>query len=54
MFGIYNVPYRCISLLIDNLNDIVEYENDTEEKRVERKQKLEEFAQVVSIQLPPK
>lgn len=54
MWGIYNVPYKCIFLLTNNLNDVIEYENDTEEKRAERKQKLKDFAQVVSIQLPPK
>lgn len=54
MWGIYNVPNKCISLLTNNLNDVIEYENDTEEKRTERKQKLKDFAQVVSIQLPPK
>lgn len=54
MWGIYNVPYKCIFLLTNNLNDVIEYENDTEEKRAERKQKLKDFAQVVGIQLPPK
>lgn len=54
MWGIYNVPYKCISLLTNNLKDVIEYENDTEEKRAERKQKLKDFAQVVGIELPPK
>ena len=54
MYGAYNVPHKCIKLLTDDFNKVVEYENDTEEKRAERKQKLRDFAQVLSIQLAPK
>lgn len=54
MFGTYNIHRRCINLLIYNLDAVREYENDTEEKRAERKQKLDEYLGVVSIKLKPK
>lgn len=47
-----NTARKCINLL--DYNEVVEYESDTEEKRAERKQKLEEYRQITSIQLPPK
>lgn len=54
LFGAYNIASKCLWLCTEHLNDIVEYENDTAEKKIERQQKLKEYAQVVSIQLPPK
>ena len=54
LFGAYNIAHKCLWLCTEHFNDIVEYENDTTEKKAERQQKLKEFAQVVSIQLPPK
>lgn len=51
----YNsIHYKCIRLLTNHFNDVREYENDTEEKRAERKQKLEEYSSTVTIKLPPK
>lgn len=49
MFGQYNTARRCVNLLKDHYKDVAEYENDTEEKRAERKQKLEEYRQTVKI-----
>lgn len=54
MFGWDNVHRRCINLLTNHFNDVREYESDTEEKRAERKLKLEEYSSTVTIKLPPK
>jgi len=54
MYGQYNTARRCINLLKDHYSDVVGYENDTEEKRAERKNKLEQHKQTVSCRMPVK
>lgn len=48
----HDVAHKCIYLLTKYLGDIEEYEQDTEEKRAERKQKLKKYQQITSIQSP--
>lgn len=54
MYGAYNLPHKCLYLLTEHKNEVREYENDDDSKKEERKQKLQQYAQTVSIQLPPK
>lgn len=54
MYGQYNTARRCINLLKNNYNDVVEYESDTEEKRAERMSKLERHRQTINCIMPVK
>lgn len=54
LFGAYNIAHKCLYLLTEHKNEVREYENDDDSKKEERKQKLQQYAQTVSIQLPPK
>ena len=53
-FGMNSMANKCLWLCTEYFNDIVEYENDTTEKKAERLLKLKEFAGTLLIQLPPK
>lgn len=54
LFGNYQRVDDCLNLLTHHINDIMEYERDSEGKRAERERKLKEYAGTVTIQLPPK
>lgn len=54
MYGAYNLPHKCLYLLTEHKSEVREYENDDDSKKEERKQKLQQYAQTVSILLPPK
>lgn len=48
-FGRDNIPKKCIHLLTYHLDNMKEYETDTEEKREERMRKLREYNGVLGI-----
>ena len=52
MHGSCNIHRRVITLVEYNLDAIKEYESDSEVKRAERVQKLSEYSNTVSIELP--
>lgn len=56
MYGMYSVPRRCL-LLLTNARDVkrvVEYEQDTEEKRADRQEKLKRLQGFGQTQRQPK